>query len=295
MKHWNFKYYIKEGITNFFSHRFMTMAAITVITACLLITSSFSLLAYNLDLQVAKLETQSEIMVWVDEALERPQAEGLLSQIQALPNVSAAEFIPKEQSLESYKQEMGEDAYILEGLEQDNPLRDGYRISMKDISLHAETVAALEQVDGIADSTSKKEFSDKLIQIRGVVNAICYTLVAMLGAVSIFIISNTVKLALFARREEIAIMRMVGATNHFIRTPFVVEGLVLGEVAAALAFGLEWLVYDYITQSLVNATGLMNMIPFSQFAGPLAIIMMLVGLVLGVGGSVLTIRKFLKV
>lgn len=166
---------------------------------------------------------------------------------------------------------------------------------MRDISQHEQTVQQLQQIPGVGDTNSKKEFSDKLIQIRKVVNAICYTLVAMLGAVSIFIISNTVKLAMFARREEIGIMRMVGATNHFIRTPFIVEGLVLGEVAAGLAYGLEFLVYDYIAEHLVNATGLMEMVQFADFAWPLLAIMLAAGLVLGVGGSVLTIRKFLKV
>ncbi len=295
MKRFNLRYYLKEGISNFFSHRLMSVAAITVIAACLLITSSFSLVAYNLGIQVADLETQSEIMLWVDETYTRPQAQALEEEIKQVDNVETVEFIPKEESLEDYKEQMGDDAYILEGLENDNPLRDGYRIVMKDVSLHQETVDALEKIDGIASTTSKKEFSDKLVKMRSVVNAISYTLIAMLGAVSIFIISNTVKLAMFARREEIAIMRMVGATNHFIRSPFIVEGLVLGEIAALVAFGLEWLIYDYITEGVVGSTGLMEMVAFPQFALPLLLMMLAAGLVLGSGGSVLTIRKFLKV
>ena len=295
MKRFNLKYYLKEGISNFFSHRLMSAAAITVIAACLLITSSFSLVAYNLGIQVADLETQSEIMLWVDETYTRPQAQALEQEIKQVDNVDTVEFIPKEESLEDYKEQMGDDAYILEGLENDNPLRDGYRIVMKDVSLHQETVDALEQIDGIASTTSKKEFSDKLVKMRSVVNAISYTLIAMLGAVSIFIISNTVKLAMFARREEIAIMRMVGATNHFIRSPFIVEGLVLGEIAALVAFGLEWLIYDYIPEGAVGGPGLLQTVAFRQFALPLLLMMLAAGLVLGSGGSVLTIRKFLKV
>ncbi|WP_458862411.1 permease-like cell division protein FtsX [Acidaminobacterium chupaoyuni] len=295
MKQWNIKYYLKEGIHNFFSHRFMTVAAITVIAACLLITASFSLIAYNLDLKIADLETQSEIVVFVDETYTREQAQAIGAQITAIENVSKAEFITKEQALENYKAKMGEDAFILEGLENDNPLRDSYRITMKNISLHQETVNALSQIPGIAETSSKKEFSDKLIRIRSVVNAISYTLVAMLGAVSIFIISNTVKLAMFARREEIAIMRMVGATNHFIRTPFVVEGLCLGEVAALLAFFMEWGVYNYIAKDLVEASGIMSLVEFGTFSTPLLLVMLVAGMIVGVGGSVMTIRKFLKV
>ena len=295
MKRWNLSYYLKEGVSNFFSHRLMSVAAITVITACLLITSSFSLMAYNLSIEVAKLENQSEIMVWVEDSYDQTQARELEGEILSLDNVDEAQFIPKEVSLEDYKDQLGEDAYILEGLEDDNPLRDGYRVTMRDISLHQQTVEGLENITGIAETTSKKEFSDSLIKVRSVVNAICYTLIAMLGAVSIFIISNTVKLAMFARREEISIMRMMGATSHFIRSPFVVEGLLLGEISALIAFGLEWLVYDYIAEGLVGATGLMDMAEFSGLSLPLLGILLIAGLILGSGGSVATIRKFLKV
>lgn len=295
MKKMNLGYYFKEGFYNFFSHRLMTMAAITVIAACLLITASFSLVAYNLDIKIAELETQSEIVVFIAEGKTRDEAVAVGDKIRALDNISDVIFISKEEGLQNYKVQFGEDAYIFEGLEDDNPLRDGYRIKMLDISKHQETVAALEGLEEIATTSSKKEFSDKLIQIRSVVNAISYAMIAMLGAVSIFIISNTVKLAMFARREEIAIMRMVGATNHFIRSPFIIEGLVLGEIAALLAYGLEWVAYKYIAVNLVGASGLMEMVPFTQFALPLLAIMLGAGMILGVGGSVLTIRKFLKV
>lgn len=295
MRKQNIGYYLKEGFHNVFSHRLMSMAAVTVIAACLLITSSFSLVAYNLDLKIADLETQSEIVVFIDQAATREQAVAVEEKIRTLSNVLEVAFISKEEGLDNYKEQMGEDAYVLEGLENDNPLRDGYRITMKDISLHQQTLDELTEIPEIATISSKKDFSDKLIQIRSVVNAISYAMIAMLGAVSIFIISNTVKLAMFARREEIAIMRMVGATNHFIRSPFLIEGMILGELAALLSFGLQWLVYDYIAINLIGASGLMQMVAFSEFAVPLLLIMLGCGLVLGMGGSVLTIRKFLKV
>lgn len=297
MKRFNLRYYLKEGISNFFSHRLMSVAAITVIAACLLITSSFSLVAYNLGIQVADLETQSEIMLWVDETYTRPQAQALEEEIKQVDNVETVEFIPKEESLEDYKEQMGDDAYILEGLENDNPLRDGYRIVMKDVSLHQETVDALEKIDGIASTTSKKEFSDKLVKMRSVVNAISYTLIAMLGAVSIFIISNTVKLAMFARREEIAIMRMVGATNGFIRWPFVYEGFLFGLIGAAVAFLLQWGLYGAVAKGVANndTLQLIQIIPFTEMWLPVAGTFAAAGVVIGVGGSLSAIRKFLQV
>ena len=192
---------------------------------------------------------------------------------------------------------MGDDAYILEGLENDNPLRDGYRIVMKDVSLHQETVDALEKIDGIASTTSKKEFSDKLVKMRSVVNAISYTLIAMLGAVSVFIISNTVKLAMFARREEIAIMRMVGATNGFIRWPFVYEGFMLGFLGAVIAFGLQWLLYAAVARGVAtnDTLQLVQIIPFQQMWLPVALTFGGAGILIGVGGSLSAIRRFLQV
>ena len=166
---------------------------------------------------------------------------------------------------------------------------------LQDVSLHEETVSALERVEGIADATSSREVFQRLVQIRRVVDIVSLTLVAMLGAVSVFIISNTVKLATFARRDEIGIMKMVGATNRFIRAPFVVEGVILGVCAALLAFFVQWGVYHYIATQLSAGTGVLTLLPFESFASGLAKIMAAAGLVFGIGGSTLTIRKFMKV
>ena len=183
----------------------------------------------------------------------------------------------------------------MEELRNDNPLRDSYQITMKDVSLHKETVEALEDLDGVAASSSMQEVSDRLIQIRKVVNLISVTLVALLGAVSVFIIANTVKLAMFARKEEIAVMKMVGATNHFIRAPFVVEGMFLGMCAALLAFFVQWGVYAYVTKQLAEGTAILTMVSFTTVWQPVLGVMLAAGLILGVGGSVITIRRFLKV
>ena len=290
-----FAYFLREGLRGIFVHGFMSFAAITVIAACLLITATFSLVAFNIDAAIRKLEKQSEIVVYIDDSVPREEAVKLGEQIRALDNVAQAEFVTKEQFFDDYLAGLGDDAYVMEGLKDDNPLRDSYRITMKDVSLHAETVDALEKIAGVASSSSSKEVSDRLIQIRRITNLVSYTLIALLGAVSVFIISNTVRLAMFARREEIAVMKMVGATNHFIRAPFVVEGVMLGLCAAALAFFLQWGVYGYITEQLAAGTAVLTMLPFTAFWKQLAAVLLAAGLVLGVGGSTITIRKFLKV
>ena len=289
-----FAYYVREGLSSVFVHGFTSLAAMLVIAACLMITGIFSLVAYNIDLQIRELEGKSEIVIYIDEAVSRADAQALKSKIKKIDNIKTADFVTKEQLFEDYLDSLGEDAYVMEELRNDNPLRDSYQITMKDVSLHKETVEALEALDGVAASSSMQEVSDRLIQIRKVVNLISVTLVALLGAVSVFIIANTVKLAMFARKEEIAVMKMVGATNHFIRAPFVVEGMFLGMCAALLAFFVQWGVYAYVTKQLAAGTAILTMVSFGTVWQPVLGLMLAAGLVLGVGGSVITIRRFLK-
>lgn len=290
-----FAYFIREGLSSVFVHGFTSLAAMLVIAACLMITGIFSLVAYNIDLQIRELEGKSEIVIYIDESVSRENAQALKSKIKKIDNIKTADFVTKEQLFEDYLDSLGEDAYVMEELRNDNPLRDSYQITMKDVSLHKETVEALEALDGVAASSSMQEVSDRLIQIRKVINLISVTLVALLGAVSVFIIANTVKLAMFARKEEIAVMKMVGATNHFIRAPFVVEGMFLGMCAALLAFFVQWGVYAYVTKQLAEGTAILTMVGFGTVWQPVLGLMLAAGLILGVGGSVITIRRFLKV
>ena len=290
-----FAYYVREGLSSVFVHGFTSLAAMLVIAACLMITGTFALVAYNLDLQIRELEGQSEIVVYIDENVSRDNALALGQKIRALDNVKTAEFVTKEQLFEDYLDSLGEDAYVMEELRDDNPLRDSYQITMDDVSRHADTVKALENINGVAASSSMQEVSERLIQIRQVVNLISYTMVALLGGVSVFIIANTVKLAMFARKEEIAIMKMVGATNHFIRAPFVVEGMFLGLSAASLAFFVLWGVYAYVSAQLAEGTAILTMVAFAAIWKEVLVTMLGAGLLLGVGGSVITIRRFLKV
>ena len=290
-----FAYFIREGLSSVFVHGFTSLAAVSVIAACLMITGIFTLVAYNIDLQIRELEGKSEIVVYIDESVSREDALALGDSIRRLDNIKSAEFVIKEQLFEDYLQSLGDDAYVMEELRDDNPLRDSYQITMKDVSLHGETVKALEALNGVAASSSMQEVSERLIQIRRVVHLISLTLVALLGAVSVFIIANTVKLAMFARKEEIAVMKMVGATNHFIRAPFVVEGMFLGLCAALLAFFIQWGVYAYVTAQLAQGTAILTMVDFRTVWQPVLGIMAGAGLLLGVGGSVVTIRRFLKV
>jgi len=273
----------------------MSFASVGIIAACLLITGSFALLALNIDSMVADVESQSEITVFVDETYTEEKARTLKESIMKIDGVKSAEFVSKDMALQEYKEMMGDNGDLMDGLEDQNPLRDGYRIRMKEIGAYRSVAAALQRVDGIDSVKSRVDITEKLIQVRGVIDAVCIGLILMLGAVSVFIISNTVKLATFTRKDEIAIMKMVGATNGFVRGPFIIEGLALAEVGAVAAYFLLWGAYVYLQQKIFSGISFVSLVEFSAVSGRLFLTMLGVGVIIGVLGSVQAIRKFLKV
>jgi len=291
----NMWYFLKEGFRGVFVHGFMSFAAITVIAACLLVTTTFLLVAYNIDMQIDDLQSSNEIVVYIDESLSREQAQALRSSIIALDNVEDAIFVTREEFFDNFLDGLGEDTYVLEELRQDNPMRDSFRVIMDDVSLHAEPLKALTELQGIADSNSDVELSERLVQLRSVVNTVSLTLLVLLGIVSLFVISNTVKLALHARAEEIGIMKIVGATNSFIRAPFVVEGIILGVAASVFVFAAQWLVYNYLGTQLSGGLPILTMVPFEVFRYKLALILLSAGVLLGMSGSIVTIKRYMKV
>ena len=289
-------YFWKEGIHNIFLHGFMSFAAVSVIVVCLLITGSVTLISYSVDLNILKLQQESEIAIYIDENVPTETARGLQSTIEAIPNVADAEFESGGDALEDFRVSLGENAVLLDGYSAENsPLRDGYYITMKDVALVDETIDALEEIDGVANIVVKEEVINKLLQVQRVFRTVAATLIVALGLISVFIISNTVKLAMFARRDEISIQKMVGATNSFIRWPFIIEGMLLGLLASLIAFGLEWWIYSELTALLSSEMSSFTMAAFEDvkflvlgcFAGSSVLV--------GVCGSALTIRRFMDV
>ena len=227
-----FGYYWKEGLRNIFKHGFMSIAAIAIMVACLILTGTVTLIAYNIDLSIVDLQQSNEIVVWIDENLTTREAKDLQPQFEKISNIATVEFEDRDVALEKYREELGADASILEDYNSsNNPLRNSYILTLKDSTKAEETIADIGMIEGVASVRADEAVIGKLIQIQHVFNIIALAMVAGLAVISIFIISNTVKLAMFARREEISIQKMVGATNWFIRWPFVIEGMIIGLIA----------------------------------------------------------------
>ena len=291
----DFRYFFHEGISNMFSHGFMSFAAVGITVACLLIMGTFSLVAWNANALLEDLERENEILAYVDDTYTESQAKALESKLEKVPNVASATFISREEAMKSFA-EQHPDEELFQDLDPEI-LRDRYSLKLHDLEQMSGTVADVEDVEGIAKVNAYEEVAGGFVMVRNVATVVCVALIAILFVVSVFIISNTIKLTTFDRRDEIAIMRMVGATNGFIRWPFVYEGFMMGLLGSVIAFFSQWGLYEAVAQGVnkSDTLQLINVIPFRELWVPVAAVFGVAGIVIGVGGSLSAIRKFLQV
>ena len=295
MKMNNIGYLIKEGVRSIFSHGLMSFASVCVTVACMIIVGSFSILMYNLSIMVQELNQTNEVICYVDSVYTDAEAKSVHSRINMIDNVFRADYVSREQALEEFIEDHDNDS-AFQGVDPQD-LRHRIVVVLEDNSRMEETVALLEQVDGVAMIDAEFELAEGFTTISSVLGLVSTGIIAILLIVSLLIISNTVKLAMYDRKNEIAIMKMVGATNGFIRFPFMVQGFFLGIIGAALAFGVEWFLYDGLVKKIaeVDALGLFSFVPFGELLVPMVVVFGAAGLFVGVFGSISAIRKFMDV
>ena len=295
MSRHNLAYFAREGLGNLFSHGFMSFAAIGITVACLLVMGTFSLVAYNAEIQLERLESDYEILAFVDETYDASQVQAVGKELVKLPNVKSCQFISREEATKSFE-EKHEGDYMLQDLDV-SIFRDRFAVYVNDLNQVRKTASTIHTVEGVVKVRVDEDIASGFIMLRNVAGVVCIALIAILLVVSIFIISNTIRLTTFDRRDEIAIMKMVGATDGFIRWPFVYEGFMLGVLSAVIAFGLQWLLYESVAKSIdvSDTLQILDVVPFGSIWKPVAAFFGGVGLLVGVGGSLTAIRKFLHV
>ncbi len=291
----NFGYLLKEGIKNLWSNRTMTLASVAVLLSCLLLTGAAGLFSLNVKAAMSTVEGNNSIKVYIKQDVPSLKALQIGDQIRKLDNVESCEFISKEEGMDDMKSLLGEDnASLLDGLEgDDNWLPDAFRISMKDLSKYKETAAQITAIDGVDKIYDYQELANKLTRIDRIVTGVGLVIMVALCVVSLFIIANTIRVAMFSRRLEISIMKSVGATNGFIRVPFLVEGIVIGLVAGLVGA----LLLNFIYYRVVDALGirmLFNVINLNAHMIPVTVGFMIAGAVVGALGGVISIGRFLK-
>ena len=295
MKLNNIGYLLKEGIRGVFLHGFMSFAAVAVTVACLLIVGSFSILVYNVNIMVDDLNKTNEMLVYVDENLSDAEARSIGTSINQIETVVNAKFVSREQALADFIADHEGDAAFNGVVAED--LRHRYVVTLTDNTLMRQTEQDLWLIEGVVNITASYELAEGFATLKNILQFVSIGIIAVLLVVSLLIISNTVKLSMYDRKDEIAIMKMVGATNGFIRLPFMVEGFLLGMVGAASAFGLEWLLYDFLVSKIdaMDTLQMFNFVPFQQLLMPMIYTFGATGLIVGILGSWTSIRKFMNV
>jgi cell division transport system permease protein len=280
---------------NIFSYGFMSLASILITVACLLLMGSSLLIAVNADNIIDTLESENEIVAYIDENYSTEEAKALEPDFLDLDNVNSVVFVSRDQAFDDFKDQFSNSTFLSDL--DSSILRDRYVIYLDDISLMEDTLNQVRGIQGVAEASGHLEIAEGFATLRNVVSAVSILLVAVLLVISLFIMSNTIKLTTFERREEIAIMKMVGATNNYIKFPFVVEGMLLGFVGALAAYIAQWGLYMLIGEKVVESAqlGFLSLVSFADLAIPLLLLFIVMGLGVGIVGSLMAIKKFLKV
>ena len=301
MKWSSFRYLTKQGLHNLRANRLMSLASIGVLTACLLLTGIAGLFSANVNSLVEYLGDQNETVVYLDQGLSDEQLAAVDQTLRSMPGLAAVTYVSQEEVLETYKGYMSEYADLFNDFEEDNPFHANYRVVLEDLNQMDGMIAQLEQIDGVYSVSAPTQLSSVFLTIQRAVTYAGWALVAVLALVSVVVISNTIRLTVFARRKEINIMKYVGATNGFIRWPFFVEGTSVGLISGLLAAGLVIGAYALV----VNKVGAM-----SGFWGPILgscllsvgqvwpIVLgafLIFGVIIGSIGTATSIRKYLEV
>ncbi|HEX6988762.1 MAG TPA: permease-like cell division protein FtsX [Bacillota bacterium] len=290
-------YVFGEALRGLWRNGFMSVASVSTVAICLAVLAIILLVAVNLQYMASFVESQVEIVAFVDGSRGRSEARALEERIEALPGVADASFITREASLERLKEQFGEHRDLLAGLEdpETNPLRDSFEIRLVSADFAGTVAASLERLDGIVEVSHRQDVVDRLLAITAAVRAGGLGLVALLAAATVFIISNTIRLTVFARRHQVGIMKLVGATDGFIRWPFFLEGLLLGVLGAAVAGAAAWMGYDLVVETLTAAIPFIPILEQQPLLSNLMQLLLAMGAVIGAIGSSVSLRRFLRV
>lgn len=292
MKLSSLKYLIIEGFKNIWTNRSMALASVGVLTACLVLTGAAALISIDMNILINSITEQNEVTVYLDDDITALDAIDIGYKIQAVDNIDTCKFYSKEEAILEYEDNLGN---LYADIEKDNPLPHAFKVSLKDLSLYNSTIEKLSNIDGVQDVSNQQDIARQLTKLRNLIVTIGIWTVIILVIVSLFIVQNTIKMTMYSHRFEISIMKSVGATNAFVRVPFIIEGMLIGIVSAIISIILLMFSYDIILSMLKNIVSLVQVcIPFEDVAIIMTIIFVIAGAIFGSIGASISIRKFLK-
>lgn len=292
------KYFVKEGYKNLHRNRIMSFTSISSVIASLLVVGIFFIIMLNVDYIASSLESQIEMRVYLQDGLSQNIVDAISKEIKALNGVKDIKYIPKAEALQDMGEKWGDNSYLLEGLEGDNPLPDTIVITLTDSRLASAVSLSVSAMSNVEKVIYGKEELQKLLRVTYVLRMSSLIIITILLFISIFIIANTIKLTVYARRREIGIMKFVGATDWFVRGPFIFEGMILGFWGGIISVVLLGAGYYYcagfIKRQMLGFLAI-SLMPFNQVVTSLVVLLVAIGIFIGAIGSLISVRKFIRV
>ena len=289
------RYLFREGIKNIWSNRTMSLASVGVLVSCLLLTGAAVLFSMNIGTAMAAVEGSNSVKIYMDKGLPVLASLKAGEQIKKLDNIKSCQFVSRDDAIKKVMSMLGEkDSSLLKDMTgKDNPLPDAFQVSFKDLSKYKDTVAQIKKIDGVSSVNDYSDIAAKLTSLHRLVTTVGFWIILLLSLVSLFIISNTIRMTMFSRRLEISIMKSVGATNWFVRVPFVVEGVIIGLISGLISSLLLRLIYDRLTGTLTSIT-LFSPLAIGAVQWKITLMFLLAGSLFGAVGGVISIGKYLK-
>lgn len=285
-------YLLKEGIKSIWSNRMMSIASIGVLVSCLLLTGAAELITLNVASVVEDIGGENVTRVFLEQEVTDLEGVYIQDQIGKLSNVAGTEFISKDDAIMEYQDTLREDIFE-QMMGEGNPLPNSVDVTLTDLSLYDETMAQITAIDGVDSIRDTREIAQKLTSLSTLVSTMSLWIVLALSLISIFIISNTIRMTMYARRFEISIMKSVGATDAFVRVPFVFEGMIIGFISGIIGSLLLTFVYDAVMQGVQNILQF-NFIPYDKLAPFVWVAFIVAGMIIGMLGSILSIGRYLR-
>lgn len=289
------EYFIKEVYTSFKRNIWMTLASIFTVVLSLFILGFFSIVILNLNKMADTLESQVQISVYLKDDLSQEEIDETKETLSKIEGLQDIKFTTREEAMKNFKERLGDQQFLLDALDDTNPLPNSFSLTVtspQQVKTIADTAAALDSVESASYS---QDIINHLFNLTHLIRLIGVALIILLTGAAIFIISNTIRLTVFARRKEIAIMKYVGATDWFIRWPFLLEGICLGFIGGGLATIFLYIVYNQVTQEIYEAMAFFPLIPQHPFTDYISLAILVAGIIIGALGSTISLKRFLKV
>ncbi len=295
MRRYSITYFLSQSIKGMWRNGLMTLAAVTVLLSCLVLMGSFTSLVYNINVNIEEVGMLNEIVVIVDYDATDEQVEAVADEINKLDNIAKVTYVSKEEGLEQEKNRYEEYSYLFDEIAAENPLPDVFKITYEDNSRVANLVYRLGQIEHVSKVNNRVDIANDIEEIKSGVSFIFIWFLVILFVISIFIIVNTIKIGVETRSREISAMRYIGATNFFMMTPFILEGVFIGILSAGLGYLAQNFLYGYIFNMVSENYKMITVVPFAEIRLPMIIGFLVIGIFAGVLGSSISLNKYLKV